>query len=238
MPDIDAVYRNVFVSTALVLALSAAAHAQTVSLVNAELTLTDQVTLRIPRLRGQIVAMSPVRPLPFHPDALMIRIDAAEVRFTTASLTALMNGYVLQGAKIHDVVIDTDASKREVIIHGPVDLRGPMSVSGEVIHLRRNKQWLPFVDGLINWNDGPAHGIEARNGTIILDPIKMIAPLLRIEGHLTAIAVEDKEIVETFGPPEPSPPPQQPGSMRVEGGDLAIADQRAESGWVVVGLRR
>jgi hypothetical protein len=252
MPDIEAVYRKAVV-TALALAAALGARAQcpspcaaNVTLVNAELVLSDAVRLRIPRLRGQIVAAAAGRPVPFHPDALLIRIDAAEVRLSTTSLTALMNGYVLRGATIRNVTIDTDPSRREVIINGPVSLRGPLTVSGNLIHLRRNRLWLPFVDGLINWDRGPAQGIQARNGVILLDPIRMIAPLLRIEGRLTAIAVEGKEIVETFGPPEAAPP-QEPGSIRVEGGDLLIGGvrtsiapylQRAESGSLTVVLSR
>src|SRR5437762_4433492 len=141
MPDIKAVYRKAC-TTAVVLALCADARAQCpspcvadVSLINSELVLsTDGVTMRLPRLRGAIIVTSSERPAPFRAANITIRIDAAEARFSTSSLTALMNGYVLKdGAKIHGVAIRTDPIKSEVIIEGPVSLRGPLAAADEVI---------------------------------------------------------------------------------------------------------
>jgi hypothetical protein len=219
MPDIKPVYRKLFL--AAVLAVAGSLRAQNVTLRNVVLDVGDGVAMRIPRLDGTIVVTTDRLPATLARDTIVIRIAAAEVRFSTQSLTNLMNKHVLiDGANITHLTIGTDATKHEVIINGPVELRGPMVVREESIHVQRNKRWLPGVDSLINWKRGAEHGVTAANHEIILDPLKMIAPLLRIEGHLTGIAVEGDEIVETFGPAGVSPPADDRGSVRIDGDAL------------------
>jgi hypothetical protein len=247
MMDIVSVYRNA-IRIAAALSIAASGRAQcpspcpsAVSLRNVELVVShDGVIMRIPRLDGTIVLTTAERPSPFTPDAVVIRIDAAEVRFSSASLTVLMNGYVLvDGARVRNVTIKTDPGRREIIIDGPLQLRGPMVVTDELIHVQRNKRLLPGVDAFINWRRGAEHGVTAKNHDIILDPLKIIAPLLPIEGHLTGIAVDGDDVVETFGPARQSPSASEQGAIEIMGGDLnrPIA-RRLDNGWLQITIAR
>ena len=194
--------------------------------------------MRVPRLDGSVAVTTEQRPAPLARDAIIIRIEAAEVRFSSPSLTNLMNTQVLvDGARITNVIIGTDPAKREVIINGPVELRGPMVVRDERIHVLRNKRWLPGVDSLINWKNGATHGVTAVNREIVLDPIRMIAPLLRIEGHLTAIDVDGDEVVETFGPARVSPPASERGSIHIDGAALLSPScTKLPDGWCRISI--
>src|SRR5262249_57827549 len=133
MPDTKPVYRKLLLFA--VLALCGPVKAQTVALRNVVLDFSGGVAMRIPRLDGTIDITTDQRPAPLARDAIIIRIAAAEVRFSSSSLTNLMNTQVLvDGARITNVIIGTDPAKREVIINGPVELRGPMVVREERIH--------------------------------------------------------------------------------------------------------
>lgn len=213
---------------------------------NVNLHVAEGVVLKIHSVRGSLLRTAASRPPVFDDrNSFVMRIDAGEMAMTTASLTALMNNYVLayRKAPIKDVEITTDEKGRleeQGVLDKKVDI--PFKVKAVVmptpdgrirVHAKSIKAAGVPVKGLmgllgIEMDDvvkiQSGRGITVDGNDLILDPQWMLPPP-RILGNVTSVRIEGDEVVQVFGSgPAPGrrlcPYSSYPNYMYFRGGDL------------------
>src|SRR5439155_12466205 len=102
---------------------------------NVNFYLARDIIMEVPELRGRLQRAKPDVPVTFDdPESFTLEIDSARVAMTPASLTALMNSYVLayDGAPIKNVSIKIDGDRliQKGTIHKGVDL--PFEIRGSL----------------------------------------------------------------------------------------------------------
>jgi len=183
---------------------------------------TDGVQMFIPTLTGTIV---PRRvPAQLDADGVLIRIDAAEIRFSSAALTALMKHVFSARTDLSNIAVTTDGPNVVVSAkwhHIPVGFSASLTAVDGAIHLRP-RHFASLYTNRITWDGGEPYGVakNAAGDEIVLIPDRMIAPFIRISGALTAISVTGDTIVETFG--SPSAARTTAALLRIDGGDVDV----------------
>lgn len=111
---------------------------------NVNFRLARDIVLEVHSLRGRLIPTKPEIPVTFDDSAsFYVEVDSAEVAISTASLTALMNSYVLayDGAPIRNVVVTIDGGRvvQKGTVHKKVDL--PFEIEGSLTTTEDGGLW-------------------------------------------------------------------------------------------------
>lgn len=176
------------------------------------------IVLGIRNLRGEMGRMT-AGPIVFDDKrSFIIRIDTADVALSGATLSHLMNNYVFAypGAPLRHLTVDVAGTRlmQRGILHKVVDipfeLTASVSVTPEGLLLIHQTAMRIFaVDGtalmkalgleLSNFLDvSKAKGVTLRGNDLLLD-INLLLPPPAIHGRLTAVRIEGRELVQSFG---------------------------------------
>ena len=204
-----------------------AAPADTVTSVqmqNVDFYVDPQIPLHITRLSGTM--MSRTRgPVMFDDKrSFVIRVTAAEAGLTGPALSALLNKYVFNYSGSPITNLRVTVSGNEIIQKGtlhkvgalPFEIRASLSVTpdGRIrLHPTRTEIIGLHVDRLMSGLGLPlskiidlskAKGATVSGNDIFLSPTAVIPPP-EIQGHVTAVRVENNLVIMTFGSPASTP---------------------------------
>jgi hypothetical protein len=178
-----------------------------------------QVVLEVRHLRGALEPTHEGKPPWFDdPGSFVLRIDAAEIAMTPASLAALMNHYLFAGpgAPVKDVTIEvrdghlvqTSTLNKKVPIRAT--LEGDLSATPEGdlrFHPTKITAGKLPVKGLLDLlgveladviKSQEAKGMRVEKDDLILAPGRLLPPP-HIHGRVTAVRIEEGRVVQIFG---------------------------------------
>ncbi len=185
---------------------------------NVNFRIARDIVLEVRALRGRLKRTKPEVPVTFDDSgSFYVDIDTAEVAISAASLTALLNSYVLsyQGAPIRNVTV-TMAGNRIVqkgSIHKGVDL--PFEIDGSVsttqdgdirLHADKIKSAHIPLKGLLHLfgedlsklvNQNAGRGMKIEGDDIILSP-RTLTPPPHLDGRVTRVRISGGKIIQTF----------------------------------------
>lgn len=211
---------------------------------NVDFRLAKDIVLEVRALRGRLRRTNPAIPVTFDDSAsFAVEVDSAEVAISAASLTNLLNSYVLayRGAPIKNVkvTIRGDRIIQEGTIHKGVDL--PFEIEGSVsattegdirMHSMKIKAAHLPVKGLLRLfgkdlsqlvNQNAGRGMRIAGDDIILN-LRRLTPPPHLEGRVTRVGIVDGKIVQVFDsgrhPPVLTPPFQSAAYIYHRGGML------------------
>lgn len=197
---------------------------------NVNFRLAKDIALEVRTLRGRLRRTNPNVPVTFDDSAsFVVEINSAEVAITAASLTALLNSYVLAypGAPIKhvEVTIKGDRFVQKGMIHKGIDL--PFEIEGSLsatndgnirMHAEKIKSAHVPVKGLLHLfgedlsklvNQNAGRGMKIEGDDIILT-LRTLTPPPHLEGQVTRVSIADGKVVEFFDsdrhPPLLDPP--------------------------------
>ena len=197
---------------------------------NVNYRIARDIVLEVRALRGRLERTKADKPVTFDDSAsFLVDIDTAQVALSTASLTALMNSYVLayEGAPIKNftMTIKGDRVVQKGKIHKGVDL--PFEITGSLsatedgkirVHADKIKAEHVPVKGVLHFfgedlaklvNQKAERGMTIEGDDIILTP-QALTPPPHLSGRVVRAAVEGGKIVEVFDsgrrPVELTPP--------------------------------
>lgn len=198
----------------------AAEHAGSVEIQmrNVNFYLARDIVLEVAQLRGRLQRTKPETPVTFDdPDSFIVEMDSAHVAMTPASLTALMNSYVLayEGAPIKNVSLRIDGDKliEKGTVHKGVDL--PFEIQGSLsttedgnirVHADKIKTGHVPVKGLLHLfgedlaklvKQSEGRGMKIEGDDIILMP-RSLTPPPHMYGRVTRVGIENGKIVQVF----------------------------------------
>jgi hypothetical protein len=199
------------------------AHAVEVQMRNVMYHFTDQVSVHIRSLRGQLVPTKGDLPIFDDKGSFVLTITSAEIAMAPNSLATVLNSYVfsqsdapLKGISVH---IEKGRLKIKGKLHSkgdiPFETEGQLSASGNgkiQLHTDKVKALHLPVKGLMDLlgleiadlvKTGHVQGVEAERDDLILNPAKLLPPP-HIAGQITAVRLEKDNIVQVFGHPSPS----------------------------------
>jgi hypothetical protein len=185
---------------------------------NVNLRLTDNIVLEVRTLRGQLQRTNAEVPVTFDDSAsFTVEIDSAQVAITPASLTALMNSYILayDGAPIRNVSVKIDGNR--LILKGtihkgidlPFEIRGSLSSTEDGnIRLHADKIRTAHIPlkGLLHLlgedlskliNQKTERGMKIVGDDIILYP-QTLTPPPHLRGRVTKVSITGGKIVQVF----------------------------------------
>ena len=195
-----------------------------VQMQNVDFYVDPQIPLHISRLSGTM--MSRTRgPVMFDDKrSFVIRVTAAEAGLTGPALSALLNKYVFNYSGSPITNLRVTVSGNEIIQKGtlhkvgalPFEIRASLSVTpdGRIrLHPTRTEIIGLHVDRLMSGLGLPlskiidlskAKGATVSGNDIFLSPTAVIPPP-EIQGHVTAVRVENNLVIMTFGSPASTP---------------------------------
>jgi hypothetical protein len=185
---------------------------------NVNYRLARDIVLEIRALRGQLQRTKPEVPVTFDDsESFTVNVDSAQVAITPASLTALMNSYVLayEGAPIKGVSVTIDHNRliQEGTIHKKIDL--PFEIEGSLsatedgnirVHADKIKSAHIPVKGLLHFlgedlaklvNQNAGRGMKIVGDDIILIP-RTLTPPPHLEGRVTRVSIVGGKIIQFF----------------------------------------
>lgn len=222
----------------------------TVEMCNVHFRLDSTLVLRIHRLKGTMQPRSGRQVIDFGaPRSFLIRLRNAEVGMRPSALRHLLNRYVFgyEGAPltIHAIRTRDSLLWQSGTLHKVVDIPFEMTARPTVtpagrIRLHPVSMQICGIPGkglmravgvdleeLLDLRR--AEGVYAEGNDLVLDPAAVLPPPA-IRGQLTAVRVEDEELVQVFGAPgdttwrireQPTPPdPAADNYMFYRGGML------------------
>jgi hypothetical protein len=185
---------------------------------NVNFRLARDIVLEVGTLRGRLQRTRPEVPVTFDDSSsFIVEIDSAQVAATAASLTALMNSYVLayDHAPIRNVTMTIDGNRliQKGTIHKGVDL--PFEIEGSLsatddgnirVHASKIKSAHIPVKGLLHLfgedlsklvNRNAGRGMKIAGDDIILTPATLTPPP-HLQGRVTRVDIVDGKIVQVF----------------------------------------
>ena len=207
-----------------------AAHPVEIQMRNINFRLARDIVLEVRDLRGQLQRTKPAMPVSFDdPDSFRVRVDSAQVAIAPASLTALMNSYVLayEGAPIKNVVVSIDRGRliQKGTLHKGIDLpfeiRGSVSATGDGkirIHADKIKSAHVPVKGLLHFfgedlsklvNQRNDRGMSIAADDIILSP-DTLTPPPHFQGRVVRVSIVNGKMVQWFDSGRGAPPLKPP----------------------------
>ena len=197
---------------------AAAAARQWIDIHNVDLGVTDQVTIRVRTLHGEVLRTSPAIPAALDdPRSFKIRVTSATVGLTGTDLGAILNTVVFAypGAPLHDLQVRTDGDQiiQTGIMHKGVDLRfrlhgtltlmpdGRIRIHPTAMRILgiNGEKALSMVglhlDNILDLKG--AKGATVKGDDLFLDPT-LILPPPAIDGKLASIRIEGAEVVQDF----------------------------------------
>src|SRR4051812_7289555 len=185
---------------------------------NVNFRLTPEIVIEISRLRGQLRRTKPEIPVTFDDSAsFLVDVDSADIAMTPASMTALMNSYVLayEASPIKNMTVEIRGNRlaQKGTVHKGVDLpfemEGSLSATpeGEIrMHAEKIKAAHLPLKGLLHlfgedlsklMNANASHGMKVEGDDIILTP-RSLTPPPHMEGRVTRAGIEGGKIVQHF----------------------------------------
>ena len=185
---------------------------------NVNFRLAKDIVLEVRALRGRLRRTNPAIPVSFDDaTSFAVDIDSAEVAISAASLTSLMNSYVLAypGAPIKkvEVTFRGDRIIQKGTIHKGVDL--PFEMEGSVsatndgnirLHSTKIKAAHVPVKGLLHLfgkdlanvvNQNAGRGMRIADNDIVLN-LRALTPPPHLDGRVTRVGIVDGKIVQVF----------------------------------------
>jgi hypothetical protein len=201
---------------------------------NVNFRLARDIVLEVRTLRGELQRTKPEVPVTFDdPASFTVKIDAAQVAISPASLTALMNSYVLayDHAPIKNVTVTINGNRliQKGTVHKEIDIPfeiegslsptedGNIRVHADKIKSKIKSAHLP-VKGLLHLlgedlsklvNQNAGRGMKVAGDDIILTP-PTLTPPPHLDGRVTGVRIADGKIVQVFDSgrhPAPLTPP-------------------------------
>jgi hypothetical protein len=186
---------------------------------NVEYHLTDRIIVRITALDGKLTPKAGQIPVFDDKNSFGLTVDSATIWLSMTALTNDLNDYVFAkpDAPIKHLTASTDGDhlvmKGLLVSKGgiPFETSGTLSVTPEGmirVHTTKVKALKLPVKGLMDMlgldtekllNTKKVEGVSVDKDDLILDPEKILPPP-QLEGHLTALKIENGEIHLTFGP--------------------------------------
>jgi hypothetical protein len=197
---------------------SGPAGAVPIQMKNVNYRLAENISLEVRSLRGDLLPTKAGEPVTFDDgSSFKVAVDQAEVAVSPASMTALMNSYVLAypGSPIKNVsmAIEGNKIKQQGTMHKGVDLKfeieGTLSVTddGNIrMHADKIKSGPVPVKGLLHFlgedlsklvNQNAGRGMRIEGDDIILIPATLTPPP-HLEGRVTRVAIQNGMIVQYF----------------------------------------
>jgi hypothetical protein len=196
---------------------------------NVAFRVARDIVLEVRSLRGRLRPTHADRPVTFDDsDSFIVEIDSGEVAMTSASLTALLNSYVLAGGgPIRNVSVTIEGSKliQKGTLHKgvslPFEVEGSVSAtpSGDIrVHAEKIKSAHLPVKGLLHLfgaslsklvNGNAGRGLRVDGDDMILLP-RYATPPPHLEGRVTQVSLTGGRIVQVFDSgkrPQPLNPP-------------------------------
>jgi hypothetical protein len=189
-----------------------------VSMRNVDFYVDPEVVLHIRHLDGTMRAKNGGPVVFDDKGSFIITLDRAEVGLTGADLTALLNKYVFgyKGSPLSHLQVKTEGDQivQSGRLHKGIDLPFEMTATMDVtpeglIRIHPTKTKILGVNGdklmhafglslekLIDLKG--ATGATVHGNDLFLDPAHILPPPT-IEGKLTAVRVQDDEVVQVFG---------------------------------------
>ena len=185
---------------------------------NVDFMLADDIVLEVRTLRGQLLPTKPCVPVTFDDSgSFAVGIDSAEIAVNAASLTALMNSYVLaySGAPIHHATVAIDNGR--LILKGSVH-RGielPFEIDGSVsatadgdirIHADKIKSEHVPIKGLLHVfgedlaklvNQNRERGMQIVGDDIVLSP-RTLTPPPHMLGRVARVGIDGDRLIQYF----------------------------------------
>ena len=185
---------------------------------NVNFRLAKDIVIEIRTLRGQLHRTKPEVPVTFDDSAsFLVDIDTAAVAITPASMTALMNSYVLayDGSPIKNITVEIRGNRliQKGTVHKGVDLpfemEGSMSATadGEIrVHAEKIKAGHLPLKGLLHLfgedlskliNSNASRGMRVEGDDILLSP-RGLTPPPHMQGRVVRAGIEGGKIVQHF----------------------------------------
>ena len=185
---------------------------------NVNFRIADDIMLEVRSLRGNLIPTKADKPVTFDDvESFKVAIDTAEVAITSASMTSLMNSYVLayDGAPIRNVSMTLDGNKvkQKGTLHKGVgiqfEIEGSLSATPDgniCMHADKIGAGHIPVKGLLHFlgedlsklmNQNAGHGMKIEGDDIILMP-PTLTPAPHMEGRIIRVAIQDGKIVQYF----------------------------------------
>jgi uncharacterized protein YpmS len=185
---------------------------------NVNFRLARDIVLEVRALRGRLQRTKPEVPVTFDDSgSFTVDIDSAQVAVTPASLTALMNSYVLayDGAPIKNVVVMIRGNRliQKGTIHKGIDL--PFEIEGSLsatddgnirVHADKIKSAHLPVKGLLHFlgedlsklvKQDSERGMKITGDDVILTP-RTLTPPPHLEGKVARVNIAGGKIVQFF----------------------------------------
>jgi hypothetical protein len=193
---------------------------------NVNFRLANDIILEVRSLRGDLIPTKAAEPVTFDDvESFKVAIDTAEVAITPASMTSLMNSYVLayDGAPIRNVSMTLDGNKvkqRGTVHKGvgiPFEIEGSLSATPDgniCMHADKISSGHIPVKGLLHFlgedlsklvNQNAGRGMKVVGDDIILMP-PTLTPAPHMEGRVTRVEIRDGKIVQYFDSGKHLPP--------------------------------
>ena len=197
---------------------------------NVDFLLARDISLGIRSLRGRLRRTRPDVPVTFDDgNTFVVDVDSAQVAISAASMTALLNSYVLAypGSPIKNVRLTVEGNRviQRGTVHKGVDLafevEGSLSTTpeGEIrVHADKIKAAHLPVKGLLHLfgedlsklvNQNAERGMRVVGDDILLNPAKL-TPAPHLNGRVVRVGTEGDKIVESFESGHRSAPLEPP----------------------------
>lgn len=184
---------------------------------------TDQISVQIRALRGQLISTKGELPVFDDKNSFILKISSAEIAMTVTSLSNVLNSYVFANsdAPLKNISIQVENGRLKIKgkLHSkgdvPFETEGRLSVSGDGkirLHADKVKALHLPVKGLMDLigikiadliKTGKVQGVEVEKDDLILDPAKLLPPP-HIAGEITSVRLDGGELVQVFGHPSGS----------------------------------
>jgi len=186
---------------------------------NVQYHLTDRIIVHITTLDGKLTPKPGQIPVFDDKNSFALTVDTATIQLSMTALTNDLNDFVFAkpDAPIKHLTASTDGD--QLVLKGllvskggvPFETSGTLSVTPEGmirVHTVKVKALKLPVKGLMDLlgldtekllDTKKVEGVTVDKDDLILDPEKILPPP-QLEGHLTALKIENGEIHLTFGP--------------------------------------
>ena len=196
-----------------------------VSMSHVNFYIIPQAALRIRTMRGSMRSLNGGPVVFDDKNSFVIHLDYADIGLKGTDITELMNRHIFayRGSPLKNLKVHTagnhivQSGTMHKILDIPFEITADVSVTPEgllrlhpvrtrILGVNGNDLMRAFHLSLEKILDlSKAKGVTVKGNDIFLDPVKILPPPA-IEGHATAIRIENDEIVQTFGTPEAAPP--------------------------------
>jgi hypothetical protein len=184
-------------------------HALQLTIANVEILLSHNVKLRVRRLNGTVAAQA------FQFDqthSYRIQIQSAEVILDEKSVKVLLRDVL--PSSLQDLSLDLNAGRIEQTStfygFGKFTIAGPLEIDGDDMRVQGSMprpKWAVRRILARSLNGALYAGGDDR---IHIRPLRMLEHLLQADGHLSRVEINDRQLIESFGPVGGKSAPDEP----------------------------